>query len=118
VRLAVVALAALLVACAPAFQPADGAAPGVTLTRSVDGDLAVFTLTVAPPVERAFLRLTGSDLDANAPECTVTATAIECVIGRVDTTYTLPVAGQLDNDWSLPAGVVCRADCYALYLTQ
>lgn len=116
-RLALAAILALVLsACAPAFQPQDGAAPGVRLTALPIDGATTYRVEVAPAVERLFLRFVGTDLEANAPECELVAGALECIIGAVANFYEVTIGGQVANDVSAPFGVACRAECYALFL--
>lgn len=107
-----VAFAVLLTAaaCAP-FQPQEGAAGGVTLTHA-DG---VYTLTADPAVERAFLRFPGDGVTVEHEGCSVIAGAVECTLGTT-TTASIEVGGTVTLAPDRPAGVVCREECYALYL--
>lgn len=109
-------LLVLAVGCAPAFVPADGQAPGVTLTATEHDGFVTFRVDAAPPLERLFLRFTGTDLQANASECELVAGALECVVGRVPSFFEVSIAGSITNDPSLPVGVACRAECHPLYL--
>lgn len=116
-RLLSIALVLLLAACAPAFQPAEGAAPGVRLTAMpIDGAIT-YRVEVAPAVDRLFLRFTGTDLQVNAPECQVVAGAVECVIGAVANWFEVTVGGTVRAS-DAPAGVACRADCFPIYLEE
>ena len=118
-KLLLIALVAfVLVSCVPAFEPVEGAAPGVTLTMTEHEGYATFRVDADPALERLFLRFTGSDLAVNASECELADGAVECIVGAVPNFYEVHVAGTITNDWSLPAGIACRAECYALYLTE
>lgn len=109
-----VALVLLLTAsaCAP-FQPEEGAAEGVTLTATADG---VYTLTADPAVERVFLRFPGDEVAVEQEGCSVVAGAVECILGTT-TEVSITIGGTVTLPPDRPAGVVCRDECYALYLT-
>lgn len=109
-------LALVLSACAPAFQPQDGTAPGVLLTAMPIDGATTYRVEVEPAVDRLFLRFVGTDLEANAPECELVAGALECIVGQVANFYEVTVGGTVTNDPNLPYGVVCRGECYALHL--
>lgn len=116
-RAVALALALVLLACAPIVQ--DQRAPGVTLTRAPADGFTVYRVDTRQPLERLFLRFIGSDLRANAPECQPLDGALECVIGAVESFYELPLAGDVQNDWNLPAGIACTSDaCHPLFLTR
>ena len=119
-KLLLIALVAfVLVSCVPAFEPVEGAAPGVTLTMTEHEGYTTFRVDADPALDRLFLRFTGSGLAANAPgECEVVDGALECIIGAIDSWFEVSVAGTTTNDWSLPAGIACREECYALYLSE
>ena len=118
-RFLTVALLALAVGCVPAFEPVEGAAPGVTLTRVEREEWTTFRVETEQPLDRVFLRFVGTDLQANALECEVVAGALECIVGEVESFFEVHVAGTVTNDWSLPAGVACRADaCHAITLAD
>ena len=116
-KLLAVALAVVLVSCAPAFLPAEGSAPGVTLTATQGDGFVTYRVDADPALDRLFLRFIGEDLEANAPECSLVAGALECVVGQVTAFYEVHVAGTVTNATDLPFGVACRDDCYALHLT-
>ena len=116
-RLVLAALLALVLsACAPAFAPQEGAAPGVLLTALPIDGATTYRVEVEPAVDRLFLRFVGTDLEANAPECELVAGALECIVGEVANFYEVTVGGTVTNDPTLPYGVVCRAECYALHI--
>ena len=118
-KLMLIALVAVLVSCVPAFEPAEGAAPGVTLTATEHEGYTTFRVDADPALDRLFLRFVGENLAVNAPgECQIVGAAVECIVGAVPNFYVVHVAGTITNDWSLPAGIACRAECYALYLTE
>ena len=106
----------VLAGCAPSFAPAEGAAAGVTLTATAGEGYTTFRVDADPALERLFLRFTGEGLAANASECALVAGALECIVGAVPSFYEVHVAGSVSNDWALPAGLACRAECYALFL--
>ena len=101
----------------PLNPPVTDPLAGVTLTAMEVEQGLRYRVDTDPPLERLFLRFTGTGLAANAPECTVTSTVIECVIGQVETFYEITVAGTVTNDPALPYGVACREACHALYLS-
>lgn len=113
---AIIALALALAACAPIVQ--DARAPGVTLTRTTHDTYTAYRVDAREPLERLFLRFTGDNLRANAPECDLVNGALECIIGSITTFYELPIEGAVTNDWSLPAGIACRDGCYPIFLTN
>lgn len=118
-RLALAALLALVLSsCAPAFQPQDGTAPGVLLTAMPIDGATTYRVEVEPAVDRLFLRFVGTDLEVNAEECELVAGAVECIVGAVANWFEVTVGGTVTNDPALPYGVVCRAECYALFLTE
>ena len=117
-RVWLVALFAVaLSACVPVAQPVTDAASGVVLTAIPVEMGTTYRTEVSPSLERLFLRFTGSGLEVNAPECVVTALAVECVVGEVANWYEVTVAGVVTNDADKPYGVACRAnECASVYL--
>ena len=113
--LAILLALGILTACVPAL-PGDTPAAGAILTATEQDVGTLYRVDLEEPVERLFLRFHGEGLDANAPECSVTPSAIECVIGEAQSFYEITVAGDVQNDPALPYGVVCRRDCYPLFL--
>ena len=114
-RAVLLAVTLLFAACAPIVQ--DQRAPGVTLTAVEHEGYVTYRVDARDPLDRLFLRFVGDDLEANAPECSLVAGALECVVGSVTAFYEVSISGTVTNDWALPAGVACRDDCYPLYLT-
>lgn len=111
-RLVALVLLLTAAACAP-FQPEESAAEGVTLAATADG---VYTLTADPAVERVFLRFPGDAVTVEQEGCSVVAGAVECILGTT-TEVSITVGGTVTLPPDRPAGVVCREECYALYLT-
>ena len=114
---AVLALALLLVACVPAFEPRPEPAPGVTLTATPAEVGTLYRVDVNPPVTRLLLLFVGRGLAANAPECAVTPTEIRCSIGAVQSFYEITIAGEVTN--TAEYGVACRdSGCWGFTLTE
>lgn len=101
-------LVVALAACVP-FQPDEGEAEGVTLTRS-DG---VFVLTADPPVLRALLLVSGENLTVDHEDCEVSEGAVECSFGPTES-ETVEVGGEP----GLADAVVFRDKYYVVEATE
>ena len=111
-RLLPVLLAVLvLAACAPAFEPSSGAAPGVTVTLAG----ATITVDASPALTRLFLRVPAATLASPNAACSEVDGAVEC-IAHDTTSLTVELTDPPSLDPSKPLGVACRDECYVISL--
>lgn len=114
-RVALIAIVALLIACVPTFEPAAGS-PGATLTATAHEAGTLYRVDLDAPADRVYLYFVGDDLAVNARECTARPDEVWCVVEDVRVFYQLVVAGVVRN--TAEYGVVCRAgECRGLNLT-
>lgn len=109
----------LLAACLPPFAPSPGTAPGVTFTRAPTATGWEFVLLVEEPypaVRETYVRLVGEDLASE--QCEGDSQVLRCTSGVVVSEWRLLVEGRVLNSSLLPFGVVCREECFDLYLTS
>ena len=114
-RVAVIALALLLAACAPAvFEPIPDAAPGVTLTATADG----YRVVVTEPVRSLFLRFPGASLSTTASECVTDPVSVACIVRNVEDSWQVAIAGDVLLPPGAFAGIACRDECWHVYLSE
>jgi hypothetical protein len=116
VRLAALALALVLAACAPSFTPATEPLPDVTLTATaVDGG-TLYRVDTGRPIT-LYIRFVGDNLRTGAAECTVTSAAVACAVGEVQSFFELVIVGEVHPDLRT-FGYACRDSCHPLRLSE